>query len=155
MQLPSLCGAIRISARCLIPAAGWYEWSPTERTDPDSGEIEAYKQPHFIYRADRRLIAFAGLMSLWHLSTEASVLTCAILTRSAAPAVADVHDRMPAVLQEADFARWLDPNVTKPNEVASVIEAEQSDFAHYPVSTRLNAAKNNDEELAKPLQMSA
>jgi putative SOS response-associated peptidase YedK len=42
--------------RCLIPAVEWFEWEAAERADPECGEIKAYKQPHFIYRADRGLV---------------------------------------------------------------------------------------------------
>jgi putative SOS response-associated peptidase YedK len=37
------------SARCLMPAQGWYEWQKIERVDPESGEVKGSK-PHFIYR---------------------------------------------------------------------------------------------------------
>src|SRR4051794_26210482 len=42
------------SARCLVPAEGWYEWRDAERADPVTGELKAYRQPHFIARNDRR-----------------------------------------------------------------------------------------------------
>ena len=47
-------------SRCLIPAEGWYEWRERQRTDPATGEIEAYKQPHYIRRRDGSLFCFAG-----------------------------------------------------------------------------------------------
>lgn len=40
------------NARCLIPAVGWYEWKPMDRTDPATGEVKTYKQP-FHLRVDR------------------------------------------------------------------------------------------------------
>jgi putative SOS response-associated peptidase YedK len=50
-------------ARCLIPAVGWYEWKPMERTDPATGEVKTYKQPFYL-RVDRQgPVCFAGLMS--------------------------------------------------------------------------------------------
>ncbi len=52
-------------ARCLIPAKGWYEWQVVEYTDAATGEIKVVKQPHFIRRADGKLLCFAGLMSYW------------------------------------------------------------------------------------------
>ena len=38
----------------------------SERTDPASGEIQKYRQPHFIAPADRQPVCFAGLMSIWY-----------------------------------------------------------------------------------------
>ena len=136
--------------RCLIPAEGWYEWKAVERTDPASGEIKTYKQPHFIHRADRVLICFAGFMSAWAPAGEQPKLTCAIVTRAAAPSVADVHDRMPVVLPETAFGAWLDPTPQPPEAVADLISSAQLDFEHYAVSTRLNTAKNDDEGLLAP-----
>ncbi len=138
-------------SRCLIPAEGWYEWAASERIDPKTGEIKAYKQPHFIYRADRKLICFAGFLSSWASEGEAPKLTCAIATRAAAPCVADVHDRMPVVLPESAFAAWLDPAPQSPEAVAGLIASAQTDFEHHPVSTRLNSAKNDDEGLLSPV----
>lgn len=138
------------SSRCLIPAAGWYEWKAVETTDPQTGEIRTFKQPHFIHRPDRKLICFAGLMSAWAREGEEPKLTCAIITRAAAPSVADVHDRMPVVLRDTAFDTWLDSASKSPEAVAAMIDAAQTEFAHYAVSTRLNNAKNDDESLIAP-----
>ena len=52
-------------SRCLIPAAGWYEWKQVERTDPATGEIVKAKRPHFFHLPDEQLFAFAGVMAMW------------------------------------------------------------------------------------------
>jgi putative SOS response-associated peptidase YedK len=137
-------------ARCLVPAAGWYEWRAAERADPTTGELKPYKQPHYIRRADERLVCFGGLMSLI-VKDGVKQLTVAILTREAAPSVADVHDRMPVVIQDTVFARWLDAQVQNPDEVAMMVRNAASDFEHHPVTTRLNAAKTDEPEFANPI----
>jgi putative SOS response-associated peptidase YedK len=78
--------------RCLVPASGFYEWQkrPGGR-----------KQPFLFRRADNAPIAVAGL---WDGGA------CALLTTAADVVVAPVHDRMPLILAQADFARWLDPD---------------------------------------------
>jgi putative SOS response-associated peptidase YedK len=136
--------------RCLIPAVGWYEWEAAERTIPATGEIQVYKQPHFIYRADRRLVCFGGLLSFRPLIEGAGVLSCAIVTRDAVPSVRDVHDRMPVIVQEAHFAKWLDPNVGSLPEVQEMVDLAQAEFVHHPVTTRLSAAKTDEAEFANP-----
>jgi hypothetical protein len=45
--------------RVVIPAAGYYEWLPTE--DPDGKPV---KRPYYIHPADATL-SFAGLYELW------------------------------------------------------------------------------------------
>lgn len=138
-------------SRCLIPAVGWYEWRAAERTDQASGEIKAYKQPHFIFRPDRRLVCFGGLVSYRSLPDGTGSLSCAIVTRDAAPSVADVHDRMPAIIQEDAVVRWLDSAKADSADVAAMVDGAQSEFTHHPVTTKLNSAKTDEPEFANPL----
>jgi putative SOS response-associated peptidase YedK len=138
-------------SRCLIPAEGWYEWKAVERIDERTGEIRTVKQPYFIFRRDKKLLCFGGLMSVWVTGGDSAKVTCAILTRNAAPLVADIHDRMPVVMPEKVFDRWLSPDITTANEVAQLIGSAESIFLHYLVSTRLNTAKNDDEKLLEPV----
>lgn len=79
--------------RCLVIADGFYEW----QRRPDGR-----RQPYWIARADRRPFAFAGLASPWG--------TCAIVTTTAAPRIAELHDRMPAMLAAEDERAWLEPD---------------------------------------------
>lgn len=133
-------------SRCLIPAEGWYEWTGAERIDAKTGEIRSRRQPHFIFRGDREPFCFAGLMTLWKLPGQLPRITCAILTRAATPSVRDIHDRMPVVIAEADIGKWLDHGA----DAAALIERAESDFTHYPVSTRLNATVSDDAALLEP-----
>jgi putative SOS response-associated peptidase YedK len=136
--------------RCLIPAVGWFEWEAAERADPATGEIKAYKQPHLIYRADKRLVCFGGLVSYRVLADGFAALSCAIITRDAAASVRDVHDRMPVIVQDAQFGKWLDPHVGSLTEVQAMVDEAQTDFVHHPVTTRLNSAKSDEAEFANP-----
>ncbi len=138
-------------SRCLIPAAGWYEWQAAQKPDAQTGEIKPYKQPHFISAPDGQLLAMAGLLSMWALPGEQPKLTCAIITRAAAPSVADVHDRMPVILPASSFAAWLDPKPQSSETVGALIAAAQLDFKHHAVSTRLNSAKNDEQSLLEPV----
>jgi putative SOS response-associated peptidase YedK len=81
--------------RCLIPADGWYEWTP--RADRPG------KQPYFLTPVDSSVLAFAGLWETWG----DGVRTCAVVTTAAHGALAAVHDRMPLVLPAARWAAWL------------------------------------------------
>lgn len=141
------------NARCLIPAEGWYEWQALERVDPATGEVKTFKQPFYIHRADARPFCFAGLMAAWRASGEdADTLSCAILTRAAAGALTEVHDRMPVVLPQAAFAAWTDPGLTDAARVQTLVAAHaQSDFAFHRVSTRVNSARSEGPELVAPV----
>jgi putative SOS response-associated peptidase YedK len=140
------------AARCLVPMLGWYEWQEFERVDGATGELKKFKQPHYFFVERDRPGAFAGLMSTWAAPGQAPVVTCAILTRPASPSAADIHDRMPVVLPIEAQAAWLDPAIVDAAQVAEIVRtAAASNVQHYPVSPRLNAAKNDDEDLINPI----
>jgi len=143
------------NARCLIPAEGWYEWREMERVDHATGEVKAFKQPYFIHRADGRPFCFAGLMAFWRApDADAEMVSCAILTRAAAGALIEVHDRMPVVLSAQVLDAWTDPALTDATRVASIVaEGAQSDFAFHPVSTRVNGSRAEGPELIEPLAL--
>jgi len=141
-------------ARCLLPAEGWYEWRAVQQPDPDTAEIKVVKRPHYIFRQDRRLIAMAGLMSLWYPTPDSAVLTCAILTRDAAGPASDVHDRMPVILNGGQIDTWLDHRIEDLGTIQAIITASQTDFVHYPVTPALNSAKTDEEEFVKPWEPS-
>jgi putative SOS response-associated peptidase YedK len=124
-------------SRCLIPAEGWYEWQ----------KVDARKQPHYIFRRDRRLVCFAGLLAERATEGGAPLLSCAILTRDASPSVADVHDRMPVVLPDELLVRWARADVQRAEDVAGMVKLAQSDFEHYAVSARLNSAKDDRADM--------
>ena len=64
------------SARCLMPAEGWYEWQKVERVDPATGEVKEVKQPHFIHRKDGKPFCFAGLWEQWRKPEGLTAITC-------------------------------------------------------------------------------
>lgn len=144
-------------SRCLIPAQSWYEWRTAERIDPSTGEVKTYKQPFNIHRCDRSIFCFAGLLSTWKSTQTAEpTLTCAILTKAASPPLIAVHDRMPVVLPEAQFETWTDPRLRDAAAVDHLLAAHaEGDFDYYPVSTRVNNSKWDDEELIAPLPRAA
>jgi putative SOS response-associated peptidase YedK len=140
-------------ARCLVPAEGWYEWKEEERCAVDTGEIKRVKQPYFIHRRDRRPFCFAGLMSWWTPpSGTVPRLSCAILTRQAAPSVAAIHDRMPVSLPAEAHGAWLDASIQDAARAITIVkDCAMSDFESHAVSTRVNSSRDDDEELLKPL----
>jgi putative SOS response-associated peptidase YedK len=126
-------------SRCLLPAEGWYEWR----------EAPHGKQPHYITRRDRRPFCFAGLYATWR-----DTPSCAILTTQALGPAAEVHERMPVVLPEANHAAWLEPAMHDA-AVATAMALQPmapEEFEHYPVSLRVNNARNEGPDLVEPLR---
>jgi putative SOS response-associated peptidase YedK len=89
--------------RCLIPADSFYEW---KKTGPKE------KQAYNFGLATGSAFAFAGLWDRWRDPKNNILETCTILTTRTNPLAADVHDRMPAILDPEDYERWLDPGIT-------------------------------------------
>jgi len=138
-------------SRCLVPALGWYEWKQVERTDPATGEIIKSKQPHLFRLPGDQLFAFAGLMAMWKPANDDEwQASCAILTRDAVGAAADVHDRMPVVLSKDSEKAWLDPEITDPSQaMAAALENGVTGIEHHRVSHRVNVSSNDDEALVR------
>ena len=88
--------------RCLIPSDGFYEWR-RER---------GFKQPFHFCLKNRELFAFAGLWDRWAKEQGKGIETCTILTTPPNDLVADIHDRMPAILDRSRLDLWLDPEAT-------------------------------------------
>jgi putative SOS response-associated peptidase YedK len=123
--------------RCLVPVNGFYEWR----------KLRAGKQPMHIGMPDGRPFGLAGLYERW-LSPDGEVLdTCTIVTTSACAALRDVHDRMPVIVPAADYARWLDCSNADVGDLLAAWSGEALEV--YPVSTRVNAVRNDDPGLCE------
>ena len=136
-------------SRCLMPARGWYEWNPNEPALDAAGHEG--KQPYFLFCPASPVIAFAGLWARWERPGTAPVLSCALLSRQAAPAIAAIHPRMPAVLKPEHFSRWLDP-ATPPAEIHAILADARQDLSAHPVGTRVGDVRNDSPELMDKIQ---
>ena len=131
------------TTRCLMPALGWYEWNANR---PGLGKSRKSGQPYFISSPDAAAIAFAGIWAAWSPRGSDPVISCGMLTKSAAAGIAFIHPRMPVVLNPNQFAAWLDP-ATTPAGIQELVAHARTDFINQPVSTRVNNVRNDDPEL--------
>jgi putative SOS response-associated peptidase YedK len=130
--------------RCLIPADGFFEWAA--RTDRPG------KQPMYVRLKDGGLFALAGLYTHGTENTDGAGGSCAIITTAPNRLMEPIHDRMPAILDPADEARWLDPDITVPEAVLDCLRPYPAEpLAAYRVSARVNAPQNEGAELIAPL----
>ncbi len=89
-----------VRKRCLVPVDSFYEWKR-------EGTV---RQPYRVVRRDGRPLALAGLWAGWRdPATETVRRTFTIVTTTPNEALADLHDRMPVVIPEDAWDRWLDP----------------------------------------------
>lgn len=84
--------------RCLVPAAAFYEWR-----NGGAGQ----KQPYAVVRADSVPMALAGLWDGWRAPDGEIERTFVIVTIDASPDVVELHNRMPLIIEPADWPLWL------------------------------------------------
>jgi putative SOS response-associated peptidase YedK len=140
--------------RCLIPADGFYEWRPLGGTEHGRPR----KQPYFISRADGGVMAFAGLYELWRDSSAPAghpaswLWTATIITTRATDDLGHIHDRMPMVIDPAQWADWLDPGRRDPDGLLEVmVPAVSGGLETRPVSTAVNSVANDGPALIAPV----
>lgn len=134
-------GALRYG-RCLIPASGFYEW-----------KIEGKrKTPHFIQPRGGGIFILAGLMDTWTQvalsGPDGELTTCTIITTTANPLMASLHDRQPVILDQEGAAKWLNPS-TKPEEVLQPCPQEWMEA--WEVSAAVGNTKNDGPSLIAPV----
>lgn len=142
-KTPAFRAAFR-SRRCLIPASGYFEWDKKDGT----------RQPYFIFRADGQPIAFAGLWEHWEEKEGKEVIdSCTILTTEASEPVANLHDRMPVILEPEDFDQWLDPHEQDVDHLRKLLRpAPPGILSMYPVSKYVNKATHEGQECVEPVE---
>lgn len=142
-EKPSFRDAFR-RRRCLVLADGWYEWQAAA----------GGKQPWYIRRTDARPFAFAGLWERWKDPADGAMLeSCAIVTTDASDSIRRIHERMPVVLADEDWDRWLDPACTDAGKLQELLRPyDPKALEAWPVSRQVNAPKNQGPELIAPAE---
>jgi putative SOS response-associated peptidase YedK len=129
--------------RCIIPADGFYEWKQSV-----SG-----KEPYAIVPADGDpVFAFAGLWERWRDPANQEVVrSCTILTCPPNALLAPIHDRMPVILDRADWAKWLGEDAVKRPELQKMLRPWPAErMRAYRVGQRVNNVRNDDAALLVP-----
>jgi putative SOS response-associated peptidase YedK len=131
--------------RCLVPVDVFYEW----RRDG------AVRQPYTIGRADGRPLVFAGLWDGWRdPATETVRRTFTIITTTPNETMAPIHDRMPVILADDDWATWIDPRLSDRGEILGLLSARREpELIVRPVSRLVNDVRNDGPELVAPISI--
>ena len=127
--------------RCLIPADGFYEWQTM---------AGGRKQPMRVTRSDGAPFAFAGLSERWLSAAGDVVDSCTIVTTAANALLRPLSERMPVIVPPGEYARWLDNNGEAPRDLVTAIASGA--LRVHPVSTRVNAVRNDDASLIEPVE---
>lgn len=148
-----------IARRCLVPAAGWYEWQVSPSATTKAGK--ARKQPFFVRRAETELLAFAGVYEFWRDRAapeddpSAWVASFSIITTAAEEGLQRIHDRQPVVLDRDIWDEWLEPDQQDPDFVRAALAAhDPGRFEAWPVSTAVSSGRNNSAQLLEAAPVS-
>jgi putative SOS response-associated peptidase YedK len=138
---PAFRESIR-TKRCLIPADSFYEWR----------KMGTVKRPYCFEVGEGDVFALAGSLDEWRSPEGQIIESCTILTTTPNALVADLHDRMPVIVEPAKYDLWLDPDVTDFESIRDVLKPYDAGLMRrYPVSRKLNNSKIDDVESAAPI----
>jgi len=150
--------------RCIIPVDGFYEWRAV------SGH--KHKQPYYIESQASEPLAFAGLWEVWRPKADddntgaatddtsgdaaaadepAELQTCTIITCGANETMAAIHDRMPVILDPADWGTWLDDDQHDTDVLGQLlVPAPPSLLQRTPVTRAVNNVRDKRPNLIEP-----
>ena len=129
--------------RCLLPIDGFFEWKAIKGSKT--------KQPYALAMKDRSPFAVAGIWENWtRPDTGETIRTFAVITCEANELVSQIHDRMPVIIAPTDYDRWLGQE-PDPRDLVKPFPAEP--MTMWPISTRVNSPKNDDEGLLEPITL--
>lgn len=134
-EKPAFSAACR-ERRCILPVSGFYEWT----RDND------VRLPWYITRADGAPMALAGVWQTWG---ENHAPTCAVVTTGANEPMADIHHRMPVILEQDDWGKWLGE---EGKGAALLMKAANDDVLRFHrVDKAVNSNRAAGPELIEPI----
>ena len=131
--------------RCAVIVDGYYEWR-TVGVDPT---MKQPKQPYFIRSSDSTPLAIAGLWTTWQdpLRNHTEVRSCSLITIAPNEQLAEIHDRMPCILDGDALDEWL----ASPEAPLHVLQTADNDrLVAVTVATAVNNVRNKGAELIVP-----
>jgi putative SOS response-associated peptidase YedK len=134
----AFCAAYRYR-RCLVPVDSFYEWKKL-------GPIG--KQPHAISMGDGRPFTLAGFWENWKSPDGIWRRSFAIITIPSNKLLADLHDRMPLIIEPQDRERWMS-HEGHPGDLLRQRPSEG--MARWLVSSEVNSLRNNNRGLLDPM----
>jgi len=137
---PAFKDAWKRRQRCLVVTDGFYEWKKLTVKE---------KQPYAIATKEGMMI-MAGLWSRWKdPKPGGEVLSCTVLTCSPNQVMAELHDRMPVILAESDWPKWLGEVPATEDKLMSLLKPCPDDALRiWKVDRRVGNVRNNSPELA-------
>jgi putative SOS response-associated peptidase YedK len=126
-----------VHRRCIVPVDGFFEWCAMTGARA--------KQPYAIAMKDGSPFGLAGLWENWRNPNSGDwERTFAVITVPSNSLVAQIHDRMPAILEPESYDRWLGRE-TDPNDLLITYPPEP--MTMWPISRRVNLPENDEPSI--------
>jgi putative SOS response-associated peptidase YedK len=129
---------------------GFYEWKKLDA----KGKL---KRPYAIAMADDSQMVMAGLWAKWKSPTSGEeVLSCTILTCGPNKVMGELHNRMPVILAEYDWPKWLGEDPTSERELLALLKpCPDQALKIWPVDRMVGNVRNNGPQLILPVPSNA
>ncbi len=130
--------------RCIVAADGFYEWLTRGKS----------KHPFAFARADFAPLAIAGVWENWQdPATGEWIRSCALITTAANALVAQVHDRMPVILEPWEYSKWLGEEPCPAHDLKRLLRPlPPESMVSWPVSSKMNSPKVDDVSVLDPVE---
>lgn len=136
IQKPSFKRAF-FNNRCIVLASGFYEWK----------KEGAKKLPYYITVED--FFGFAGIFDSVSVN-DVQVHTCAILTTDASEQMSSIHNRMPVIIRQSEFDKWINKETTI-EILEKLMQPFNAKLVIYPVSTKVNNPSYKEPDCIHPV----
>ena len=124
--------------RAIVPFSGFYEWKGSK------GE----KQPYYITRRDEAPLLLAGLWAI-NDKIEGEIRSATIIVCEPNEAMAQIHNRMPVVLDREEAGEWLE-GPWSADKRGLLKPCADGVLTASPVGKAVGSVKNNSSGLIEP-----
>ncbi|MQF63803.1 SOS response-associated peptidase [SAR202 cluster bacterium AD-802-L14_MRT_200m] len=130
--------------RGIVLANGFFEWKNTG----------GFKQPMYITPKEGEIFQFAALYDSWINTRGEKIDSCAIVTTPSNAFMSSIHDRMPMILDSQSLPIWLEPTITDPDRLRSLlIPVSENLLRAHPVSAEVNSYKHDSPSVIAPISI--
>lgn len=127
--------------RCGIISNGFYEWKKEGNQ----------KTPYYIKLKNDAPFSFAGLYDIWKDDENNEIISCTIITTQANEKVAQIHNRMPVILDDDETKKWINSENDFEYLKNLFIPRKSDEIDLFQVSRMVNSPKNDSEKNLIPI----